>query len=201
MRIVAGARTFVAAIDLDEGERHLLRTLFSDIAQLLTPQEDPEVDPLERALGGVEVERPEDPALLRLLPDADSTDPERSAEFRRYTEYDIRELKLSNARTALHTLDGTGRIKLDHAQTLAWLKALTDLRLVLAARMDVHTEEDFESLYAREDTLDDHEASMLTIYDFLTWAQERLTGVLSGDLDEDPEDRENPEDPEDGGAP
>lgn len=200
MKIVAGTSSYFAGIDLDPGEKHFLTTLFSDVAQLLTPEDDGDVDPFERLVGMVDVDRPVDPALLRLLPDADSEDPERSREFRRHTEFDLREQKLANLRIVLHSLESTGRIKLTQDQVLAWSKALTDTRLVLASRLEVTTEADFEELYAEEDTLDEQRSTMLTLYDFLTWAQERLTGVLMDALDDEEPAAGADDSSEDGGS-
>ncbi|MFB9776260.1 DUF2017 family protein [Brevibacterium otitidis] len=223
MRIHSAARAF-AVLDLEPGERHIFRSLLSDVAVMLggegeldslgMPVEDadpaPEAgvaeegragsadgglsdDDLARLVGISTTERPEDPAVLRLLPDVDGDDAERSAEFRRLTEHDLRESKLANIRTALYDLSLTGRIELDEAHTRAWSMALNDVRLVLATRMSMASESDVEELYAREAAaeLDDQQATMLTVYDFLTWAQERLTTILLSHLGAGGEDSGN----------
>lgn len=206
MKIHSTARAF-AVLDLEPGEKHIFRSLLSDVAVMLggedeldAPAGEPEADAapeagesgarevsaddLARLVGISTAERPEDPAVLRLLPDVDGDDAERSAEFRRLTEHDLRESKLANIRVALYDLSLTGRIELDEAHTRAWSMALNDVRLVLATRMSMASESDVEDLYAREaaDELDDQQATMLTVYDFLTWAQERLTSILLSGL-------------------
>ncbi len=206
MKIHSTARAF-AVLDLEPGEKHIFRSLLSDVAVMLggedeldAPAGEPEAaaapeagesgarevsaDDLARLVGISTAERPEDPAVLRLLPDVDGDDAERSAEFRRLTEHDLRESKLANIRIALYDLSLTGRIELDEAHTRAWSMALNDVRLVLATRMSMASESDVEDLYAREaaDELDDQQATMLTVYDFLTWAQERLTSILLSGL-------------------
>lgn len=206
MKIHSTARAF-AVLDLEPGEKHIFRSLLSDVAVMLggedeldAPSGEPEADAapeagesgarevsaddLARLVGISTAERPEDPAVLRLLPDVDGDDAERSAEFRRLTEHDLRESKLANIRIALYDLSLTGRIELDEAHTRAWSMALNDVRLVLATRMSMASETDVEDLYAREaaDELDDQQATMLTVYDFLTWAQERLTTILLSGL-------------------
>lgn len=206
MKIHSTARAF-AVLDLEPGEKHIFRSLLSDVAVMLggedeldAPAGEPETDAapeagesgarevsaddLARLVGISTAERPEDPAVLRLLPDVDGDDAERSAEFRRLTEHDLRESKLANIRIALYDLSLTGRIELDEAHTRAWSMALNDVRLVLATRMSMASESDVEDLYAREaaDELDDQQATMLTVYDFLTWAQERLTSILLSGL-------------------
>lgn len=213
MKIHSTARAF-AVLDLEPGEKHIFRSLLSDVAVMLggkdeldalsgepedtspeageTGEREVSADDLARLVGISTAERPEDPAVLRLLPDVDGDDAERSAEFRRLTEHDLRESKLANIRIALYDLSLTGRIELDDAHTRAWSMALNDVRLVLATRMSMASESDVEDLYAREaaDELDDQQATMLTVYDFLTWAQERLTTILLSGLGSGAEDEE-----------
>lgn len=188
MKITPGPRG-TARLDLSRTEKSVFASVFSDTAALLghdgeqTPGELSEAEQLARLVGmGGEVERPTDPALLRLLPDVDPDDPERSAEFRRLTDLDLRESKLANLRIALHSLGASGRIELDGPAQRAWLTALTDVRLVVASRLGLETDADLEDLYAREEELPDSEAMLVTVYDFLTWAQERLAGILLDSL-------------------
>ncbi|MYM20621.1 DUF2017 family protein [Brevibacterium sp. 5221] len=200
MKITAARRAF-AAVDVDDMERRLLMRLFADTAALLVAEDggaddepgtqgggahDEEAARLERLVGLASGERPEDPAVLRLLPDAAPDDPERAAEFRRLTERDLREGKLANLRIALHGLAGTGRIELTEEEARAWLTALTDVRLVIATRLELVSDDDLERLYDRGDDLDDNTAAMVSVYDFLTWAQERLSEIMLDALDARP---------------
>jgi hypothetical protein len=121
-------------------------------------QVDP--DPLAAMIGiGTSVDLPDDPALARLLPDAHADDPAASSEFRRYTEQGLRERKRQCLETARLTLGRSGSLTLDDAEAQAWLVALTDVRLVLAERMGLRTEDDHEELLRRlgipSDELDD----------------------------------------------
>ncbi|MGW9827487.1 uncharacterized protein DUF2017 [Brevibacterium pityocampae] len=196
MKITPGPRG-TARLDLSSAEKSVFASVFSDTAALLGHDEGQdagelnEAEQLARLVGmGGEVERPTDPALLRLLPDVDPADPERSAEFRRLTDLDLRESKLANLRIALHSLGASGRVELDGPAQRAWLTALTDVRLVVASRLGLETDADLEDLYAREEELPDSEAMLVTVYDFLTWAQERLAGILLDSLT--PPEKEDP---------
>lgn len=196
MKITPGPRG-TARLDLSSAEKSVFVSVFSDTAALLGHDEGrdagelSEAEQLARLVGmGGEVERPTDPALLRLLPDVDPADPERSAEFRRLTDLDLRESKLANLRIALHSLGASGRVELDGPAQRAWLTALTDVRLVVASRLGLETDADLEDLYAREEELPDSEAMLVTVYDFLTWAQERLAGILLDSLT--PPEKEDP---------
>ena len=57
-----------------------------------------------------------------------------------------------------------------------------------AVRLGIDTEEAQEEKYAHRDQLDESEELTLTLYDFLTWIQDRLTMTLlaqmQGDDDE-----------------
>ena len=67
-------------------------------------------------------------------------------------------------------------------QAEALLVALTDTRLLLGERLGLQTEEDTERL-AREAAvadLDDPLVYAVSVYDFLTWLQDSLTGALMG---------------------
>lgn len=107
---------------------------------------------------------PHDPALARLLPDAYADNAAASADFRRFTEDDLRKRKRANLETALATLspfaqteqkqpdDSAGVstdlayrqrcLHLDAGQAQAWLGALNDVRLVMGARLGVSDDDD-----------------------------------------------------------
>lgn len=123
------------------------------------------------------VQAPTDPILARLLPDGYSDDPEAAAEFRRYTEYDLRMAKLSAAAIVLDTLESGGAVRLDDAQAHEWMRVLNDLRLAIGTRLGV--EEDYEAV---ADTLpdDDPLRGLYAVYEWLTWMQDSLVGALSG---------------------
>ena len=186
------ARGDDVVLRLKDNERSLMLTVFTDLAALLAEDEGedgrPDSENWEARLGLVERPRPDDPALLRLFPDVDPLDDERSQEFRRLTEFDLAQAKAHNVRIIVAGLRRGAAITLSHDEVLAWMKGLNDLRLVLAVRLGIDTEEAQEEKYAHRDQLDESEELTLTLYDFLTWIQDRLTMTLlaqmQGDDDE-----------------
>jgi hypothetical protein len=132
---------------LDVQERAVLAHLFVEVYELLDDGTPAETDPLAAMIGiGTAVDLPDDPALARLLPDAHKEDHEASSDFRRYTEQGLRERKRRSLETARLTLGRDGALTLDEPEAQAWLVALTDVRLVLAERMGLRTEDDHEVL-------------------------------------------------------
>jgi hypothetical protein len=88
----------------------------------------------------------EDPVLDRLLPDAYRDNNENAAEFRRFTEEDLADEKARNAlaiATALEPRPDRKRItvSLDSAAAFAWVRSLTDIRLALAVRLGIETDD------------------------------------------------------------
>lgn len=163
---------------VDRVEARALSNLVGDLLELLGEAGTAGADPLEALVGlsGGPVERPQDPALARLLPNAYADDaPEAAAEFRRFTEADLREGKRVSARTVLALLEpalsGGGRLTLDDAQAAALLGTLNDLRLVLGTRLEVT--EDMEALPPQ-----DPRAPALNLYGWLGWLQESLLSRL-----------------------
>lgn len=119
-----------------------------------------------------------DLAILRLLPDAYPDDAEASAEFRRFTADELTDKKLRNAGILIADCadaadaDGPTTIRLDAASVGAWLRALTDVRLVLATRLGITDDGD-------TGPDDDEEALMLTdVYDWLGFVQDSLVSAL-----------------------
>ncbi|TNM53404.1 DUF2017 family protein [Brevibacterium sediminis] len=186
------ARGDDVVLTLQDNERSLMLTVFTDLAALLAEDSDsdddrPDSENWEARLGLVDRPRPEDPALLRLLPDVDPEDDERSAEFRRLTEFDLKQAKAHNVRIVLLGLSKGNDISLTRDEVLAWMKGLNDLRLVLAVRLGIDTEEAQEEKYAHREDLSESEDLTLTLYDFLTWIQDRLTTTLLGQTQGDDE--------------
>lgn len=101
--------------------------------------------------------RPADSAILQLLPDA-SDDDAIAEEFRRFTEDDLRQHKSDRLRAWTQLLldadveaDSTAQLPLvvPPAAAEATAGAMTDLRLVLADRLEIADEEDAEGVYSR----------------------------------------------------
>ena len=165
--------------DLDPGEAGLLAALAEDLLGLLGEgAAAPDEDPLAALVGlsSGPLAPPEDPALARLLPAAYADDEHAAAEFRRFTEHDLRAAKRADAGGVLATLAPLlgrgGRLSLDRDQVDAWLGALNDLRLVLGTRLEV-----------TEDTAldvpdDDPHAQALLVYGWLGWLQESLLSCV-----------------------
>jgi hypothetical protein len=126
---------------------------------------------------------PDDPAVARLLPVAGTEDDEAAAEFRRFTEIGLRQRKSHNLRTAAATLSSGDDVVLDDDSSAAWLTALTDVRLVLAERLEIRTDADAEAIHEllEDSDVDDEDprAWLAAVYDFLTWLQETLVHALS----------------------
>ncbi len=168
------------AIRLAAGEVALLVGLFEQLLVMLDDDSAPaEADPLAELTGlddGTPRDKPTDPALARLLPDAYGDDPERSAEFRRFTESELRAGKQAAIRVVLQSLPRAGgRVVLTPEQADAWLTALNDLRLTLGTRLEV-TEESYDELQ-RIDPMTPRGRD-LTLYTWLGIVQETLVDTL-----------------------
>jgi hypothetical protein len=170
---------------LDDGERVLLAELFDEVAELLDDGMETSDDPLEALVAlSPGAERPSDPALARLLPDAARDEPDQAAEFRRLTEHGLRARKRQALAVARATLDEPGPLRLDAQQAQAWLTAINDVRLVLAERLELHSDVDAEHLAraAQDPSSGDPRAWLASVYDFLTWMLETLVGALGDQL-------------------
>ncbi|MBG6107152.1 DUF2017 domain-containing protein [Frigoribacterium sp. CG_9.8] len=115
-----------------------------------------------------------DPALLRLLPDAYPDDAEASAEFRRFTADDLAVRKSANARRIVADLapaigvTSATVVKVDAQAAQAWVRSLTDIRLTIAARLGIETDDDVES----------GDAVVRDLYDWLGFVQGSLVECL-----------------------
>ena|SRR5579859_1689235 len=183
-------------VRLTGGEATLLRSLVVPVMNLLTDPERPSPAPeaeaaapdesadlfadLERQFGSPDEPAPElsaDPAVARLLPDAYKDDPEKAAEFRKYTESSLREAKKYFAQTLLETLPPEGgKIRLTGDQARDWLRALNDIRLMFGVRLEVT--EDFEDQLAALDPKDPR-LPAFEVYGWLGAVQESLVHALA----------------------
>ncbi|GAA4959090.1 DUF2017 domain-containing protein [Streptomonospora halophila] len=169
------------AVDLDAEETEILRAMAGLVLELV--EEPPEKDEFERIVGiGANTEKPDDPVLARLFPDAysgDDADPSSSADFRRYTEDGLRLNKRANARSLIEELPagGGGRVELDSGGAHAWLKSLNDVRLALGTRLGI--DEEAHDAYLRgEAVVPESQAAALHLYDWLGMLQESLVEAL-----------------------
>ncbi|WP_406436355.1 DUF2017 domain-containing protein [Streptomyces sp. NBC_00631] len=187
-----------AAVALDDVEISIIRSLAVQLLELIGPgpAEDAPDDPLAELFAEGPSEAPADPVLRRLFPDAYS-DPERpprspeeaeerqahSAEFRRFTENDLRAGKRENALSLIRCLDalapgekGEAVLKLAPEESRRWLGTLTDLRLAIGSRLDITDDDDTDLLYRLPD--EDPRKPMVMAYLWLGGLQETLVATL-----------------------
>jgi len=124
---------------------------------------------------------PDDPAVERLFPDVYPEDPEAAAEFRRFTEADLKTAKLDQAKTVLSDLlESGGEVRLAEEQADVWLRALTDVRLALGTRLgitdDTEIEAELDEAVGRDPR--SPRAGQLSVYAYLSFLQESLVGAL-----------------------
>ncbi|MGW4837673.1 DUF2017 domain-containing protein [Streptomyces globisporus] len=194
-----------AAVALDEVEISILRSLAVQLLELIGPGDQPAdgEDPLAALFAEGPSKPPTDPALARLFPDAyggpggpegaaGAVKPEeeqelleRSAEFRRFTEVDLRSGKRDDALAVVRTLDalspapdGGAVLTLTGDECLSWLRSLNDLRLTIGTRLEVSDEDQGEegSLYRLPDS--DPRKPMVMAYLWLGALQESLVEAL-----------------------
>ena len=187
-----------AAVALDEVEISIIRSLAVQLLELIGPgpAENAPEDPLAELFSEGPSEPPSDPVLQRLFPDAysgpdvEAVSPEQaeeqrvhSAEFRRFTENDLRAGKRENALAVIRSLDalavqgeGGAVLKLSAEDSRQWLGALNDLRLAIGSRLDVVDEEDTDLLYRLPD--EDPRKPMVMAYLWLGGLQESLVATL-----------------------
>lgn len=185
---------------MDQTERAILGRVVADVAELLgapigaePPEEDeaalpamdwsgassdPE-DPADDAAARL----PVDPALARLLPPA-SEDADIAAELRRLTEESVRSAKGERLRRVWWDLQNpSGRIDIPADRAMDWAGALTDVRLVVAQRLDITDAEDAERVQHLAETAEDEVIQALaTLYIALSWLQDSLIESMLGDL-------------------
>ncbi|MET9951365.1 DUF2017 domain-containing protein [Streptomyces sp. NPDC006339] len=180
-----------AAVALDEVEISILRSLAVQLMELIGPGDEPVEgeDPLAALFAEGPSEPPSDPALRRLFPDAygDDSDELRqaAADFRRFTENDLRARKRDDALAVVRTLDalastaageGGGILKLTADESRCWLGALNDLRLTIGTRLEVTDDDESERLYRLPDS--DPRKPMVMAYLWLGGLQESLVATL-----------------------
>jgi hypothetical protein len=146
-------------------EAQVLRQCMAELAVLLSDRPDPD-----------------DPAVERLFPDVYPEDLAQAAEFRRFTEADLKSAKLGQAKTVLSDLlEGGGEVRLDDSAADLWLRALTDVRLTLGTRLgvedstDIHAE--LDEAVGRDPT--SPRVGQLSVYAYLSLLQESLVGALT----------------------
>jgi hypothetical protein len=160
-------------LKLDYAEQGVLSQLFDQMTELLDdPENELGTDPLAQLLnmaGSTQIS--DNPALARLFPDGYSDDEHASADFRRFTEQDLRAQKQAALATVQGTLSGwSGKTTITSQQAQDWLKAINDLRLVLGTRLEItdEVETDFEA-----------DEPGIHLYNYLTYLQGTLIDALT----------------------
>jgi hypothetical protein len=159
---------------LEPNERELLVLLIEDILEIVQEERantSTPVDVFDQIVADFSthrVNRPHDPAEHRLFPDAFAGNPEAAAEFRRFTEQQLRTQRALRSQALLSTLAAsTSEFRLSQDQAHECVQVLTDLRLVLGTRLGISDERDEDDSSAAHD-----------VYDWLTWLQEGLVQTL-----------------------
>ncbi|MEV0962113.1 MULTISPECIES: DUF2017 domain-containing protein [unclassified Streptomyces] len=189
-----------AAVALDEVEISILRSLAVQLLELIGPGDEPAEgeDPLAALFAEGPSEPPSDPALARLFPDAyarpgveraeNGAEEEElralSAEFRRFTENELRARKRDDVLAVVRSLDaltvtgeGGAVLKLTAEDSLRWLGALNDLRLTIGTRLQVTDDDETGDLYRLPDS--DPRKPMVMAYLWLGALQETLVETLT----------------------
>ncbi|NTV39223.1 MAG: DUF2017 family protein [Demequinaceae bacterium] len=195
-----------AVAELDSEERAVIARVVADVGLLLGGEPfgmevetaAPDEDSLFRHLRGLEtaLSDPDDPAVLRVLPNAAPDDRDVADEFRRFTEPELRLLKVDRLRKIWSALseDGLDWVVPD-SEAMPTAAALTDVRLVLASRLGLESDDDATLLHAEigrahdsttgryaADTVDNPERVWLgMLYEALTWLQESLMSYVMRD--------------------
>jgi hypothetical protein len=161
--------------DLDAVEAQVLGQLAEQLLELVAAPQLGD-DPLAAMVGlpTDDVYPPDDPVLARLLPAAYADDDDASADFRRYTDSDLRMRKRANAAAVLLAVpeDG-GRVELDRDAVDQWLECLNDMRLALGTALGVSEDTDLEDLDE-----DDPAYQALAVYGWLGFLQESLLSCV-----------------------
>ena len=156
-------------------------------------------DPLERLEAEFAVRdarEPSDSAVRKLFPSA-SEDPALAEEFRRLGQQDLAEQRIAELKRLMALLDGSGpsrsEVALDDDDVPDVLRALNDVRIVLADRLGLERDGDLDTLRMLQqiservedaDAMDDPDEQqaggdvVIAVYDLLTWLQESLLRAI-----------------------
>ena len=194
------------SIEISTQESQVLISLTEQLLELLSQGDShfEAQDPLLHLVGISDSDAlPEDPVLRRLFPDAyeDSTS---SSEFRRYTEYGLREKKKAHARIIYQALTskdeideiapgqkpmdkGSFKLIINSAELLDWLSGLNDLRLALAVRLGIGEGRkegmniDTKAIHNKYELMleSDPMKAVYAVYSWIGWLQQGLLEEIS----------------------
>ena len=187
---VAGEITDLIRADLEIGESDETGQRPSEVMS-----EDP-LARLEAETSRARTEAPRDSATQRLCPPASEND-EEAGEYRRLTQGNLADAHIANLSVLRASLEVAGdiggegphdEIVIERSDAVSWLKALNVIRLVLADRMGIENDGDFEALQLLcSNDLEQVEAEpgvaglefLATLYEFASWLQATLIGALN----------------------
>jgi hypothetical protein len=178
----------IYSLDLTLDEAQILINVVEQLLELLGEgsfnHHYDESDPFAQLMAQLkaapdEIVTPEDPVLLRLLPNA-YADPEAASDFRRYTEPTLRgkkERALLEVRQALEIIVDENRdgVVAD-LDCDTWLMAINDLRIALSVRLEI-TPDSFDLFESLPDT--DPQKAIFAVYFWLGWLQTSLLNAIS----------------------
>ncbi|ACZ30088.1 hypothetical protein Xcel_1057 [Xylanimonas cellulosilytica DSM 15894] len=199
----------------EEAERHVLAGVAREVADMLREQaglpDDDEDDPLGTLTATTQStgtpREPDDPAARRLLPDASRDDDAVAAEFRHLTQTDLAAAKVRGLERFAALLEGAPSdapftedpddddravVLVTRENAREFAAALTDVRLVVAQRLGLETDDDVETLHdevlAGTDPDDDEREIDPTVRRYwggifvaAGFAQESLVGAMLDD--------------------
>ncbi len=172
-------------LTLSEAELAVLGVVAGETAHLIAPPEDVPSDPLVDLVGiDPSAHTPEDPAVLRLFPDAYADDDQASAEFRRFTQRELQHVKADRLERVQAIVEQMAGLVEDEEATLqvsdedaeVFLAAVNDVRLVLASRLDIVADD--QDVTAGWDD-DDPRRQQHDVYQWLTWLQSTLLETMT----------------------
>ncbi|WP_229399882.1 DUF2017 domain-containing protein [Micromonospora okii] len=151
--------------DLAVDEIRVLRKVASEVVGLLT-------DGFDHS----------DPVVGRLFPEVYPDDSAGTAEFRTYTEGDLKTGKIDQAGAILAALPETagGEVQLDSEAAEAWLRALNDARLAMGVRLEIKDGTDLGAELDEAVTADPSSSRVfqLSVYAYLGYLQESLLNAM-----------------------
>ncbi|MDP9832744.1 MULTISPECIES: DUF2017 family protein [Trueperella] len=196
---------------IDDDERRVLAGLVKDTVWLLGSDVDHEAerrsqtvdpdDPLAQLEADVvdiadaiategepRARAPYDVVVEQLLPDM-SEDPDEAATLRELTETSVASQKIENLVTVYQGLEsarGGGDVLVANEDAPAWMSALNDVRIVLAARLGINDEESSEAVAERVRPFQHGESSaepstddvLAIVYSMSTWWQDSLVTAV-----------------------
>lgn len=164
----------------------------SGAIQRAAESEDP-LQRLEAEFASRDAREPTDSAVKKLFPDA-SEDPALAAEYRRLGQQDLADGKIADLRRVMTVMDSSGpgrsEVALDEADAVVFLRALNDVRIVLADRLGLQRDGDFDTVRMLQqigERVPDAAPSdqehvggdvVIAVYELLSWLQESLLRAM-----------------------